>query len=100
MPSSFEEYKHLLYEEGKLDKKFKNILIYNSAAYRYNFFIQKGHIENQKWSDGYFITALLDSGLVVFIRDSVTNAANIDTILVRNPHYIYIGEGLYHNRFL
>jgi len=92
-PAPFEEYKHLLYKEGLINKSRK-CAGYNTLCH---LFITKGNITNQLWPSDEYITGLLNNGLEVFISDSIGRGeGSLKYVLQTHPNYIYIGEGIHH----
>lgn len=92
-PAPFEEYKHLLYKEGLINKSRKGFGDYNQV----HLFITKGNITDQLWPDGTYRIGLLNNGLEVFIGDSINiKEGDVKLVLQIHPNYIYIGEGIHH----
>mgnify|MGYP001312246198 CR=1 FL=1 len=92
-PAPFEEYKHLLYKEGLINKSRK-CAGYNTLCH---LFITKGNIADQLWPDGTYRIGLLNNGLEVFIGDAINiKEGNIKYVLENYRNYIYIGDGIHH----
>ena len=92
-PAPFEEYKHLLYKEGLINKILK-FSCYNTLCH---LFITKCNITNQLLPSDEYITGLLNNGFEVFIIDSINiKEGNIKYVLDHYTNYIYIGDGIHH----
>lgn len=94
-PAPYEEYAHLVYTEGAVPKHL--ITKERQNPYRRSFFVEKGDIEEQLWGYGKYNIALLDNGLLVFVRSGAdVDAKRIKDVLIRNTGWLYIGDGIYH----
>lgn len=94
-PAPYEEYAHLVYTEGAVPKHL--ITKERQNPYRRSFFVEKGDIEQQLWDYGKYNTALLDNGLLVFVKSGAdVDAERIKDVLIRNTDWLYIGNGIYH----
>lgn len=94
-PAPYEEYAHLVYTEGAVPKHL--ITKERQNPYRRSFFVKKGDIKQQLWDYGKYNTALLDSGLLVFVKSGAdVDAERVKDVLIRNTGWLYIGDGIYH----
>ncbi len=94
-PAPYEEYAHLVYTEGAVPKHL--ITKERQNPYRRSFFVEKGDIEQQLWRYGKYNIALLDNGLLVFVKSGVDiDAERLKDVLIRNTGWLYIGNGIYH----
>jgi len=94
-PTPYEEYAHLVYTEGAVPKHL--IAKERQNPYRRSFFVEKGDIKQQLWNCGKYNIALLDNGLLVFVKSGVDiDAERIEDVLTKNTDWLYIGNGIYH----
>ena len=94
-PTPYEEYAHLVYTEGAVPKHL--IAKERQNPYRRSFFVEKGDIEQQLWRYGKYNIALLDNGLLVFVKSGAdVDAERLKDVLIRNTDWLYIGNGIYH----
>ena len=94
-PAPYEEYAHLVYTEGAVPKHL--ITKEHQNPYRRSFFVEKGDIEQQLWRYGKYNIALLDNGLLVFVKFGAdVDAERLKDVLIRNTDWLYIGNGIYH----
>jgi len=94
-PTPYEEYAHLVYTEGAVPKHL--ITKERQNPYRRSFFVEKGDIEQQLWRYGKYNIALLDNGLLVFVKSGAdVDAERLKDVLIRNTDWLYIGNGIYH----
>lgn len=94
-PALYEEYAHLVYTEGAVPKHL--IAKERQNPYRRSFFVEKGDIKQQLWNYGKYNIALLDNGLLVFVKSGAdVDAERLKDVLIRNTDWLYIGNGIYH----
>lgn len=94
-PTPYEEYAHLVYTEGAVPKHL--IAKERQNPYRRSFFVEKGDIKQQLWNYGKYNIALLDNGLLVFVKSGAdVDAERLKDVLIRNTDWLYIGNGIYH----